>query len=72
MNKPAELKDKRIIASSHVKLGQKNRKGQAYTDINDIFYFSHQNILNQYFYAFFYIKICMVGIPQDFHFSIFF
>jgi len=42
MNKPAELKDKRIIASSHVKLGQKNRKGQAYTDINDIFYKSEQ------------------------------
>ena len=42
MNKPAELKDKRIIASSHVKLGQKNRKGQAYTDINDIFYKAEQ------------------------------
>ena len=42
MNKPAELKDKRIIASSHVKLGQKNRKGQAYTDINDICYKSEQ------------------------------
>ncbi len=42
MNKPAELKDRKIIASSHVKLGQKNRKGQAYTDINDIFYKSEQ------------------------------
>ena len=38
MNKSVELKNKRIIASQHVKLGQKNRKGQTYTDVNDIFY----------------------------------
>jgi len=38
MNKQVELKNKRIIASQHVKLGQKNRKGQTYTDVNDIFY----------------------------------
>ncbi len=42
MNKPVELKGKRIIASSHVKLGQKNKMGQTYTDINDIFYNSEQ------------------------------
>jgi pyruvate ferredoxin oxidoreductase alpha subunit len=42
MNKQVELKGKRIIASSHVKLGQKNKMGQTYTDINDIFYNSEQ------------------------------
>lgn len=42
MNKPVELKNKRIIASNHVKLGQKNKVNQTYTDINDIFYNSEQ------------------------------
>mgnify|MGYP002630578319 FL=1 len=42
MNKQVELKGKRVIASKHVKLGQKNRKGQTYTDINDIFYKAEQ------------------------------
>jgi pyruvate ferredoxin oxidoreductase alpha subunit len=42
MNKQVELKNKRIIASKHVKLGEKNRMGQTYTDINDIFYNSEQ------------------------------
>ena len=38
MNKQVELKNKRIIASSHVKLGQKNKMNQTFTDVNDIFY----------------------------------
>jgi pyruvate ferredoxin oxidoreductase alpha subunit len=38
MNKQVELKNKRIIASSHVKLGQKNKMNQTYTDVNEIFY----------------------------------
>ncbi|MBC8287508.1 MAG: ferredoxin oxidoreductase [Nitrospinae bacterium] len=42
MNKQVELKNKRIIASKHVKLGQKNKMNQTYTDINDIFYNSEQ------------------------------
>ncbi|PIP72797.1 MAG: ferredoxin oxidoreductase [Nitrospinae bacterium CG22_combo_CG10-13_8_21_14_all_47_10] len=42
MNKQVELKNKRVIASNHVKLGQKNQKGQTYTDINDIFYKAKQ------------------------------
>jgi pyruvate ferredoxin oxidoreductase alpha subunit len=42
MNKQVELKNKRVIASDHVKLGQKNQKGQTYTDINDIFYSAKQ------------------------------
>ena len=42
MNKQVELKNKRILASNHVKLGQKNLKGQTYTDINDIFYSAKQ------------------------------
>jgi pyruvate ferredoxin oxidoreductase alpha subunit len=42
MNKQVELKNKRIVASNHVKLGQKNQKGQTYTDINDIFYSAKQ------------------------------
>ncbi len=42
MNKQVELKNKRVIASNHVKLGQKNQKGQTYTDINDIFYSAKQ------------------------------
>jgi len=42
MNKQVDLKGKRVIASKHVKLGQKNRKGQTYTDINDIFYKAEQ------------------------------
>jgi pyruvate ferredoxin oxidoreductase alpha subunit len=42
MNKQVELKNKRIVASDHVKLGQKNQKGQTYTDINDIFYSAKQ------------------------------
>ena len=42
MNKTVELKNKRIIASSHEKLGQKNRMDQTYTDVNDIFYKAEQ------------------------------
>jgi len=42
MNKQVELKNKRIIASDHVQLGQKNKVGQTYTDINEIFYDSEQ------------------------------
>jgi len=42
MNKQVELKNKRVVASNHVKLGQKNQKGQTYTDINDIFYNAKQ------------------------------
>jgi len=42
MNKQVELKNKRVIASDHVKLGQKNQKGQTYTDVNDIFYKAKQ------------------------------
>lgn len=42
MNKQVELKDRKIVASKHVKLGQKNQKGQTYTDINDIFYKAKQ------------------------------
>ena len=38
MNKQVELKNRKVVASKHVKLGQKNQKGQTYTDINDIFY----------------------------------
>jgi pyruvate ferredoxin oxidoreductase alpha subunit len=42
MNKQVELKNKGIVASKHVKLGQKNQKGQTYTDVNDIFYKAKQ------------------------------
>ena len=42
MNKQVELKNKRVVASNHVKLGQKNQKGQTFTDINDIFYSAKQ------------------------------
>jgi pyruvate ferredoxin oxidoreductase alpha subunit len=42
MNKQVELKNKRVIASQHVKLGQKNQMGQTYTDVNDIFYKAKQ------------------------------
>ena len=42
MNKQVELKNKRVIASNHIKLGQKNQKGQTYTDVNDIFYKAKQ------------------------------
>ena len=42
MNKQVDLKNKRIIASNHVALGTKNKKGQTYSDINDIFYNSEQ------------------------------
>ena len=42
MNKQVELKNRRVVASKHVKLGQKNQKGQTYTDINDIFYKAEQ------------------------------
>lgn len=42
MNKQVELKNRKIIASKHVKLGQKNKKGQTYTDVNDIFYKAKQ------------------------------
>ena len=39
-----EVKEKvtKIIRSTHEKLGQKNRNGQTYTDVNDIFYDSEQ------------------------------
>ena len=39
-----EVKEKvtKIIRSTHEKLGQKNNKGQTYTDVNDIFYGSEQ------------------------------
>ena len=42
MNKQVELKNRKIIASQHVKLGQKNKMGQTYTDVNDIFYSAKQ------------------------------
>ena len=42
MNKQVELKNRKVVASKHVKLGQKNQKGQTYTDINDIFYKAEQ------------------------------
>ena len=42
MNKQVELKNKRVVASKHVKLGKKNKKGQTYTDVNDIFYKAEQ------------------------------
>jgi pyruvate ferredoxin oxidoreductase alpha subunit len=42
MNKQVELKNRKVIASQHVKLGQKNQKGQTYTDVNDIFYKAKQ------------------------------
>ena len=38
MNKQVDLKNKRVIASTHVKLGEKNKMDQTYTDVNDIFY----------------------------------
>jgi len=41
---PEKVKEKvtKIIRSTHEKLGQKNNKGQTYTDVNDIFYGSEQ------------------------------
>ena len=42
MNKQVELENRKVIASKHVKLGQKNQKGQTYTDVNDIFYKAEQ------------------------------
>ena len=42
MNNVLELKNRRIIASQHIKLGQKNKMGQTYTDVNDIFYEAEQ------------------------------
>ena len=42
MNKQVEIKNRKIIASQHVKLGQKNKMGQTYTDVNDIFYKAKQ------------------------------
>ncbi len=38
MNKKVAVGNKRIIASTHVKLGQKNKKGQTYTDPNKFFF----------------------------------
>jgi len=37
MNKNVDIKNRRIIASSHVKLGQKNKMGQTFTDPNELF-----------------------------------
>ena len=37
MNKSVDIKNRRIIASSHVKLGQKNKMGQTFTDPNELF-----------------------------------
>ncbi|MBI4383482.1 MAG: ferredoxin oxidoreductase, partial [Nitrospinae bacterium] len=38
MNKKVAVGNKRIIASTHVKLGQKNKKGQTYTDPHRFFF----------------------------------
>lgn len=38
MNKEVGVKDRKIIASQHVKLGQKNKKDQTYSDLQTIFY----------------------------------
>ena len=39
---PQKEKITKIIRSTHELLGQENRKGQVYTDVNDIFYGSEQ------------------------------
>ena len=38
MNKQVDLKERKIIGSKHLKVGEKNRKGQTYTDPNDFFF----------------------------------
>lgn len=38
MNKKVDARGRRIIASKHVKLGQKNKKGQTFTDPNKFFF----------------------------------
>lgn len=38
MNKKVDARGRRIIASTHVKLGQKNKKGQTFTDPNKFFF----------------------------------
>jgi pyruvate ferredoxin oxidoreductase alpha subunit len=42
MNKQVELENRKVIASKHVKLGQKKQKDQTYTDVKDIFYKAKQ------------------------------
>ena len=37
MNKNVDITNRRIIASKHVKIGQKNKMGQTYTDPNEMF-----------------------------------
>lgn len=37
MNKNVDTKNRRIIASKHVKIGQKNKMGQTFTDPNEMF-----------------------------------
>ena len=37
MNKNVDTKNRRIIASKHVKVGQKNKMGQTFTDPNEMF-----------------------------------
>lgn len=38
MNKEVDVKNRRILGSRHVKIGQKNRKDQTYTDPNKFFF----------------------------------
>jgi len=38
MNKNVDITNRRIIASKHVKIGQKNKMGQTYTDPNELFF----------------------------------
>ena len=38
MNKAVDLKNRKVIGSQHLKIGEKNRKGQTYTDPNDFFF----------------------------------
>ena len=44
METPEQVKEPitKVIRSTHELLGQVNRKGQTYTDVNDIFYNSEQ------------------------------
>ena len=41
MNKAVDLKNRKVFGSQHLKIGEKNRKGQTYTDPND-FYFNQE------------------------------
>ena len=38
MNKPVTPENRKIISSTHAKVGQKNKMGQTHTDPNEMFY----------------------------------